>query len=139
MLKNNGFNMDKIIYDNTTKENIELIRMMNDSNLLDEIAKHYNWDDGLDIPKKIINNSNCDLSTALYIFYCAGGYDYFVDKDGVLNSEDITRKDFLINLYNKIVQGDYQNKRLPFAVPLTKVQIYKIRKMNIGLSNIFFD
>ena len=41
-------------------------------NKLDE----YNWDDGVEVPRTILADPDCDLALALEIFYLAGGYEY---------------------------------------------------------------
>ena len=42
-------------------------------NLLD----NYNWDDGFELPKKILEDPSCDLALALEIFYLGDGFTYF--------------------------------------------------------------
>lgn len=38
--------------------------------------KEYNWDDGFEFPRKLLNSPECDLAMALDIFYLADGYGY---------------------------------------------------------------
>ena len=45
-------------------------------NDLKKILNEYNWDDGFEIPKKILSNQDCDLALALEIFYLADGFAY---------------------------------------------------------------
>ena len=33
-----------------------------------ENLDEYNWDDGLDFPRKVVSDSNCDLALALEVF-----------------------------------------------------------------------
>ena len=42
-------------------------RCMN--NKLRQLLNEYNWDDGFDLPKKILENPDCDLALALEIFF----------------------------------------------------------------------
>ena len=49
------------------------------------IAANYNWDNGFEIPYNIINNKNCDLGTALMIFYDADGYRVLENKEELKN------------------------------------------------------
>ena len=43
-------------------------------------AYNYNWDNGFEIPEKIINQKYCDLSTALMIFYKSDGFRYLQER-----------------------------------------------------------
>ena len=48
-------------------------------NDLKKTLKEYNWDDGFEIPEKILRSENCDLALALEIFYLADGFAYLDD------------------------------------------------------------
>ena len=37
----------------------------------------YNWDDGFELPKRIVSDPNCDLALALEVFYLGDGFGYF--------------------------------------------------------------
>lgn len=69
---------------------------MNDK--MRQILNDYNWDDGFDLPKELLENHDCDLALALEIFFLADGYSYLID-----------------------------NQRRTFQNPLTKVQRYKLK------------
>lgn len=63
-----------------------------DSELLHVIMVNYNWDDGFELPKSVLKNENCELSTALLIFYLVGGEEFLFEREQILSkkSERIT-------------------------------------------------
>ncbi len=98
-----------------------------DSDQLDIFISDYNWDDGFHSPQMVIDNSNCELATAINTFYLADGYSYFLNKinDGTEWFQ------FVSGLYERILKGNFSKGNLSYKVPLTKTQIYKIRKNNV--------
>ena len=67
------------------KGNIKKISKIQDNEILYVYAYNYNWDDGFEIPQKILSNKECELSTALVLFYSADGYSYLLDKSSQKN------------------------------------------------------
>ena len=51
----------------------DLLKEQSDAFALDEFIDNYNWDDGLETPYFILNHRNCELGTALKIFYLGEG------------------------------------------------------------------
>ena len=75
----------KLLYSEDKKDTIDEIKCITDSELLHIIAANYNCDNGFEIPYNIINNKNCDLGTALMIFYDADGYRVLENKEELKN------------------------------------------------------
>ena len=99
------------------------------NNKLKYLLNEYNWDDGFDLPKELLENSDCDLALALEIFYLADGYSYLIDK---AKSTPIKEwKLFVEKLYVDILAGKYIQTASNFENPLTKVQRYKLKKQQI--------
>ncbi len=99
------------------------------NNKLRKIINEYNWDDGFDLPKKLLDNPDCDLALALEIFYLADGYSYLNDKTKSTSLKEWTL--FVEKLYDEILQGKYIKTTSTFKNPLTKVQRYKLKKQQI--------
>ena len=83
-------------------------------------------------PEKVIGGveytikSKCTLGTALMIFYLADGYRYLTERSG---SSDLPEwLPFISNLYKRIVSGGFTDRSIAFSVPLSKVQIFKLKK-----------
>jgi len=90
---------------------------------------NYNWDDGFDIPRKIISKDCCELSTALMIFYLADGIRYLENKDEVQNSNLAVGESFLQELHSQIMNGKFVEGDIFFEPPMSKVQLYKLKKV----------
>ena len=83
---------------------------------LHEFVLHYNWDDGVEIPRAIINNKHCDRGTALMIYWLAGpGYLYqYGDREEISRQHEITLYDLIKEIEEKYISGFYQNKKVLF-------------------------
>ena len=88
--------------------------------------EEYNWDDGFALPKDILSRPQCDLALAIKIFYAGDGYGYLMNGKGSQKAWNC----FIRDLYQDILNGRYKREH-PCIIPLTKVQIYKLKKMNI--------
>lgn len=86
----------------------------------------YDWDDGFEIPKAILQKECCTLQIALQIFWLADGYTYLQDKEGDPVQPEWTA--FMAGLYRDILAGKYMVGKLAFEPELNKVQIYKFKK-----------
>lgn len=89
----------------------------------------YNWDDGFNVPTKLLNDLNCDLALALEIFYLADGYAYL--DNPVANPKLEKWSLFISDLYNDILNGKYVATESVFEIPLSKVEKYKFRKKQV--------
>ncbi|SHK35506.1 protein of unknown function [Clostridium cavendishii DSM 21758] len=128
----------ELLYDDISKLE-EKINKINDPIALHIIACKYNWDDGFNIPKLIIENKNCDLGTASMIFYDADGYAFL---NGNNEDESANLKEwfsFLSYLYGKIFNGEFVSKSIQYTPELTKVQIYKLKKVNPSIPGILLN
>lgn len=99
------------------------------NNKLRQLLNEYNWDDGFDLAKEMLENPDCDLALALEIFYLADGYSYLIDKSRSTSLK--AWKLFVEKLYNDILEGKYIQTASTFENPLTKVQRYKLKKQQI--------
>lgn len=127
-----------LLYDDISKIE-EKINKINDPIALHIIACKYNWDDGFKIPKLIIENKNCDLGTALMIFYDADGYSFL---NGNYEEEPANLKDwfsFVSYLYRKIFDGKFVDKSIQYTPELTKVQIYKLKKITSIIPEVLLN
>ena len=127
-----------MLYDKSNEEVLKEIDNIEDSELLYVYAFNYNWDNGFDIPAKIISKKCCDLSTALMIFYKADGIRYLMEKNNSDENSDCWLK-FIKSLYEEIISHKFRKTRIKFEPPLSKVQLYKLKKiLNIN-ENIFIQ
>lgn len=106
-----------------------------DSTTLHVYAYNYNWDNGFDIPQIIVNNSACTLGTALMIFYLADGYRYLTERNETSDTPEWLS--FVSELGKHISDGSYTDTTIAFSVPLSKVQIFKLRKQLTESERVF--
>lgn len=114
-----------------------LLKDIKSKELLHVIAVEYNWDDGFEIPNLIANNKYCDLGTAILLFYYADGYVFLEDKTLVNESTDIEWKNFLNQIYFNISNNKYTTRDIEYIPPITKTQVYKLKKNNPDIKDIF--
>ena len=126
------------IYNLSIEEKQVVVDKIEDSELLHVIMVNYNWDDGFELPKTVLKNENCELSTALLIFYLAGGEEFLFERDKILSKKS-ERNFFLAKLYENIISNIYPKGRIYFEPPLTKVEIYKLKKILTDSENIFIE
>ncbi|SEQ43983.1 protein of unknown function [Lachnospiraceae bacterium RM5] len=118
--------VNKLIFEGSKKESIEYLSNCQDDKELYIFAYNYNWEDGFEIPHTILNNNKCSLSTALLIFHLSEGMRKF-DED--YNTIELKKwKKFVNNLYNSILEGKYRKSDVSFKVPMSKVEIYKLKR-----------
>lgn len=118
---------------------IEKLNTVSDSELLHLILLGYNWDDGLEVPTAIMENKCCELSTALEMFYLAEGLDYLENKDECDYADDTEWMTFIQKLYTGIVKGEFSKGNIEFAPPLSKVQIFKLKKIIEDNEMVFIE
>ena len=114
---------------------IKYVSELDNPEMLHVYASNYNWGDGFDIPKAIIDNPKCGLSTALMIFYGTDGYTYLSGREE--NANMSKWNEFVTGLYNDIVNGKFLSNGIAFTVPLTKVQKYKLDKVVSPKETVF--
>lgn len=98
-----------------------------DAEPLDILISDYNWDNGFRIPQMVIDNKNCELSTAIKTFYLGDGYSYLIEN---LNDNSKWFQ-FISCLYDRILEGHFLKGDLSYKIPLTKIQIYKLKKNTV--------
>ena len=118
--------IQNLLYEKPLHEVNEFLSSCSKSDILHVYAYNYNWNNGFDIPRTIVSNPACSLSTALMVFFLADGYRYLTEKNET--SEIPEWLNFVSHLYNRIFIGDFQNSPIAFSVPLSKVQIFKLKK-----------
>lgn len=137
MDENKIVNVKALLYDADTDEIKRIISQTEEQEILYVYAYNYNWDNGFDIPQTVLDNEKCDLSIALLIFYRADGLSYLVDKSDNVNLPQWSS--FIKRLYDSILMGKYQRGKIEFKVPLSKVQLYKLKKALTEAENNFTE
>lgn len=87
----------KLLYSQNKKDTMDDIKDITDFELLHIIAGNYNCGNGFEIPYNIINNSNCDLGTALIIFFDDDGHRILENREELKN---LNLKQRILSLYH---------------------------------------
>lgn len=82
---------------------------------------------GFETPTSIINSPVCTLSIALLIFHLADGITYLETKSA--NESLPEWSNFIIALYKKIINDEFKSGKVSFVPELTKVQLFKLKKV----------
>ena len=137
MDENKISNIKRLLYDTDNDEVKRIIFQAEDQEVLYVYTYNYNWDNGFDIPQIVLDNEKCDLSIALLIFYRVDGLSYLEDKSD--NAKLPQWSSFIKKLYDSILTGEYQSGEIEFKVPLSKVQLFKLKKVIAEEANIFTE
>ncbi|WP_145962239.1 DUF4274 domain-containing protein [Thermoflavimicrobium daqui] len=103
------------------------------------LARNINMNDGFQVACSILNNPYCDLGTALLLFYDADGYRLLTEDIEKISDRLREWKEFVLLLYNRIVNDEFSNKHISFIPPLGKVDIYKMKKKNPDIPKVFLE
>ena len=118
--------IQNLLYSMSSEDAQKILSTCTSSATLHIYAFNYNWSSGFDLPQTILDNPACTLGTALMIFYLADGYRYLTERSG---SSDLPEwLPFISNLYKRIISGGFTDRSIAFSVPLSKVQIFKLKK-----------
>lgn len=97
---------------------------------LAQYASAYNWDDGVDVARAIIDNPCCDLGTALTVFWLAEGISHFTGE-ARRNEYNGAWADLCEELISRLPSGFYTPGKVSYDPELNQVQIYKLRKLEV--------
>ena len=137
MNENKVLKVKSLLYNVDIDETKKAIFQIQDQEILYMYTYNYNWDNGFVIPQIILDNKKCDLSIALLIFYRVDGLRYLTNKS---DNEKLSHWfSFVKKLYYSILTGKYQRGKIGFKVPLSRVQIFKLKKVISEKENIFIE
>jgi len=115
-------------------QRIAAVRELSSTMQLLELARYYNWDDGLSIPRAISEHPLCDLGLALHLFHLAEGTVYLTSPEHDWGYQ-IEWAEFCKLLSQRIISGYYDTVAISFVAEFTTVQCFKLRRQ--GVPEIF--
>jgi len=130
---------ERILDTEDQKALLETVRNIDQEDLLYVLIQSYNWDDGLDVPKSVVNNKNCHISTALTTFYLADGLSYLWDKSCASKGTFPEWEKFICRLYSRIINGEFSQGAIGFSPPLNKTHLFKLKKHLAPQEYIFIE
>lgn len=137
MEKNKILIVKSLLYDSFCDEVKIILSETKDKEILYIYIYNYNWNNGFEIPQIVLNNDKCDLSIALLIFYRAEGLSYLMDKSENVNLLEWSL--FIKKLYNSILEGKYKRGGIEFKIPLSKLQLFKLKKILVDQESVFIE
>ena len=129
--------LEQLLYRDEKDEVLNKIKDIEDEKTLFVFSYNYNWENGFQIPSVILENENCTLSVALMLFYNADGLNYLQDKRPNDNLPEWSN--FIELLYKNIVKKKYILGKISFEIPLTRVQLFKLKKILTVEDEIFVN
>ena len=118
----------ELMYEADEKKTMTFVKSCKDPETLHLYAYNYNWGDGFEEPTTIMNNPVCSLSTALQLFYDADGLEFLSDMEQEVDDWQQPWLDLVKALYQRIIDRDFSTASIKFVPPLTKVELYQIKK-----------
>ena len=129
-----------ILYSESNDKAVELVKSINSEDELFVLLDNYNWNNGFEVPEAIITHPNCTLSVALLAFHRADGIQYLLEGEAVFaNRLSKSWEDFIKEVYDKILKEQYPNGSVSFHPEITKIQKFKLNKLNPNLSSFILD
>ena len=129
--------LEQLLYEDDNEKILKKIKEIDDEKTLFVFSYNYNWNNGFQIPSVVLQNKNCTLSVALMLFYNADGLNYIQNK--IPNDSLPEWSVFIEILYKNILEKKYDQGEISFQNPLTKVQLFKLKKMISIKDEIFVN
>ena len=132
--------LSDILRSESNAEAVKQVKSIKTEEELFVLLDNYNWDNGFEVPEAIINHPNCTLPVALLAFYRAEGIRYlFEGEDAFANRLSKSCESFIKEVYDKILKEQYPNGSVSFQPEITKIQKYKLNRLNPNLSSFILD
>ena len=129
-----------ILYSENNAEDVKLVKSIDSEDELFVLLDNYNWDNGFEVPEAIINHPNCTLSVALLAFHRADGIQYLLEGEAVFaNRLSQSWENFIKEVCDKILRKQYPNGSISFQPEITKIQKFKLNKLNSNLDSFILD
>ena len=129
-----------ILYSESNAEAVKLVKSIDSEDELFVLLDNYNWDNGFEVPEAIINHPNCTLPVALLAFHRADGIQYLLEGEAVFaNRLSKSWEDFIKEVYNNILRKQYPKGSISFQPEITKIQKFKLNKLNPNLDSFILD
>ena len=129
-----------ILYSESNDKAVELVKSINSEDELFVLLDNYNWYNGFEVPEAIINHPNCTLPVTLLAFHRADGIQYLLEGEAIFaNRLSKSWKDFIKEVYDKILKKKYPNGSISFQPEITKIQKFKLNKLNPNFDSFILD
>lgn len=104
------------------------------------LLDNFNWNNGFEVPKAVLNHAKCSLSVALLAFYRADGIRYLFEGEAAFaNPLSMEWEGFVKDVYAKILRGQFPSGTISFQPEITKIQKFKLKKLRPEIDEVFLD
>lgn len=132
--------LSDILYSESNAEAVKQVKSIKTEDELFVLLGNYNWNNGFEVPEAIINHPHCTLPIALLAFHRADGMQYlFEGEDVFANRLSKSWENFIKEVYDKILKKQYPNGSISFQPEITKIQKFKLNKLNPNLDSFILD
>ena len=126
-----------------TESNAKAVASLKQLQTEDELfvlLDNFNWNNGFEVPKTVLNHSKCSLSVALLAFYRADGIRYLFEGEAAFaNSLSEEWEGFVKDVYTKILGGQFSSGTISFQPEITKIQKFKLKKFKPEIDEVFLE
>ena len=127
-----------ILYSESNTKAVASLKQLQTEEELFVLLDNFNWDNGFEVPKAVLNHSKCSLSVALLAFYRADGIRYLLEGEAAFaNPLSKEWEVFVKDVYTKILRGQFPSGAIYFQPEITKVQKFKLKKLKPEIDELF--
>ena len=129
-----------ILYAESNAKAVASLDQLQTEDELFVLLDNFNWDNGFEVPKAVLNHFKCSLSVALLAFYRADGIRYLLEEEAALaNSLSTEWEGFVKDVYTKILSGQFPSGAISFQPEITTIQKFKLKKLKPEIDERFLE
>lgn len=129
-----------ILYAESNAKAVTCLKQLQTEDELFVLLDNFNWDNGFEVPKAVLNHPKCSLSVALLAFHRADGIRYLFEGEAAfVNPLSKEWEGFVKDVYTRILRGQFPGGTISFQPEITKVQKFKLKKLIPEIDEVFLD
>ena len=129
-----------ILYAESNAKAVASLEQLQTEDELFVLLDSFNWNNGFEVPKAVLNHSKCSLSVALLAFYRADGIRYLLEGEAAFaNSLSTEWEDFVKDVYDKMLRGHFPSGTISFQPEITTIQKFKLKKLKPEIDEVFLE
>ena len=129
-----------VLYTESNAKVVASLKQFQTENELFVLLDNFNWNNGFEVPKAVLNHPKCSLSVALLAFYRADGVRYLLEGEAAFaNPLSKEWEGFVKDVYTKILRGQFPSGTISFQPEITKIQKFKLKKLKPEIDERFLE
>ena len=127
-----------ILYAESNAKAVARLEQLQTEDELFVLLDNFNWDNGFEVPKAVLNHFKCSLSVALLAFYRADGIRYLLEGEVAFANSLLTEcEGFVKDVYDKMLRGHFPSGTISFQPEITTIQKFKLKKLKPEIDERF--